>query len=160
METSALESLHRRYNEARGAQGRPPLAYEYFENMAVFFPCLLVVASDGVVDEEERVYVQYLARFMADPFKKQLEDRAFMKLKQDYHWELEFLMNHLGQWRGPFLEALQAHLRAFPGMKPTVLDTLYLFAEASEGTSAAEEAEIQRLATILELEEDGGHPEA
>jgi hypothetical protein len=44
-------------------------------------------------------------------------------------------------------------LEAYPEMKDAVLDTIYLFADASEGTSNMEEAAIAQLIERLKLEE-------
>ena len=152
--TPAINTLHQSYTQARANDVKKMMGYDQFENMVVFFPCLLIAASDGVVDKEEWVYVQYLSRFMADPFKGDLTEPQFMKLKQDYYRELEFLVNHLKEWQGPFVNALKEHLEYYPEIKDTILDSLYLFAEASDGTSAVEQKAIDALVEKLKLEEE------
>lgn len=152
--TPAINELYQSYIKMRHEDGRKDMIYEHFESMVVFFPCLLVAASDGVVDQEEWVYVQYLSRFMADPFKSELSETQFMKLKQNYYRELEFLLDHLQEWSDKFVQALKMHLEEYPEMKDTILDSLYLFAEASEGTSDVEQKAIDDLVEQLNLEEE------
>jgi len=129
-----------------------PLTQEQFQTLVLFFPSLLVLASDGVIDQEEWVYVKYLAKFMSDTYKKDLTDVELAALNQNYYKSLELLIDSLDTWEDRFLDALKLHLEEFPFKKETVTETLHLFAEASEGESDDEIKKIEEIAERLNID--------
>ena len=149
MESPILTELFNEYKKVSDSK----LTDDQFNNLVMFFPALLVIASDGVIDQEEWIYVKYLSKFMADTYKKEIDQQQLAALNQDYYAELEFLIDNLDAWEARFVDALQKHLHEFPGQKETVMETLHLFAEASEGESDEEAEKIEELSKKLHLEE-------
>ena len=120
----------------------------------VFFPSLLVIISDGIVDLEEWEYVKQLSHFIAKSFKEEDHENVNVaELATLYRHEISYLTKHLGEWQDKFLEALQYYLNDHPEFKETVLETMELFAEASEGTSSHEEERIVHLIELLKLKQ-------
>lgn len=144
-----LAELFEEYKKVSGSK----LSSEQFSTLVMFFPALLVIASDGVIDQEEWIYVKYLSKFMADTYKKEIPDQELAALNQAYYAELEFLIDHLDVWESRFVDALSRHLEQFPGQKETVMETLHLFAEASDGESEEEAEKIEELTQKLHLED-------
>lgn len=149
MESPVLTELFAEYRKISGSK----LNNEQFSTLVMFFPALLVIASDGVIDQEEWIYVKYLSKFMTDTYKKEKTEQELAELNQAYYSELEFLIDHLDVWEGRYVEALGKHLNEFPGQKETVMETLHLFAEASDGESEEEAEKIEELSKKLQLEE-------
>lgn len=143
------DGLFAEYKEAN----RRALTKEQFDSMVMFFPSLLVVASDGVVDEEELIYVNYLGKFMADSLKDELTSEQRDLLEEQYVKELGFLLDHLSEWEPKFVAALKAYLAQHAEAKEDLVDILYLFAEASDGLSEEEEEKIEELKQILDLQD-------
>ena len=125
-----------------------------FGTLTLFFPSLLVIASDGVIDQDEWVYVKYLAKFISDTYKKELNDVELADLNQSYYKALEFLIDHLDTWEDRFLDTLKSHLAENPHQKATVEEVLHLFAEASEGESEEEAEKIEELTVRLALDDE------
>ncbi|PWJ39975.1 hypothetical protein [Sediminitomix flava] len=123
-----------------------------FYTLFTYFPCLLIVACDGVIDDEEWVYVKYLARFMADTHRDEVSEDRYAELIDDFYNELVFLSDNLDEWEGKLIEGLRSYLEAHEYEKDDILDILTLFAEASDGVSDIEEVTIENLKTRLELE--------
>ncbi len=138
-----IDSLYTDFQRKSGSK----LTQEQFERMVYYFPALLVVASDGKVDEQEWVYIRYLAKFIAETFPKGLEG----DLVGNYVDSLAYLVNYCQIWENRFLDALKFHLSKYPEVKEDVRESLYLFAEASEGQSTQEEQKIQQLISYLNL---------
>ncbi|MBX2844458.1 MAG: hypothetical protein KTR26_22035 [Flammeovirgaceae bacterium] len=148
MQSPEFESLHQKYQGVKSSQ----LNGDQFGTLVLFFPSLLVVASDGIIDEEEWVYVKYLAKFMADTYKNDLDDEARESLESQYFAELNFLISNLEEWEPKFVDTLRAYLETNPLVKEDVLEILYLFAEASDGESEEETLKINSLKEELILE--------
>lgn len=148
MESPILNGLFEEYKKVNASK----LSSEQFSTLVMFFPALLVIASDGVIDQEEWIYVKYLSKFMTDTYKKEKSEQELASLNQAYYKDLEFLIDNLEDWEGRFVDALGKHLGEFPGQKETVMETLHLFAEASEGESDEEAEKIEELSKKLHLE--------
>ncbi|MBD0403576.1 hypothetical protein [Flammeovirga sp. EKP202] len=142
------EELYTRYNSLNNVE----LSREHFQTLFIYFPCLLIVASDGVVDEEEWVFVKYLAKFMAEGYKNSLTRTELENLQKVYYNELEYLVNNLDQWKDPFLDTLRSYLDQNDDEKDDILDILHLFADASDGVSDDEEEAIEEISKRLNLE--------
>jgi hypothetical protein len=116
---------------------------EQFITLLIFFPTLLVVSADENIDKEEWIFVEYIAKAMADTFREELPDYdARMQLKEYFFSDLKFLTEHMQVWKEQFLQTLQKYLQELPDIADKVLDVLYLFADASEATSDDEERVI------------------
>ena len=114
----------------------------------MFFPALVVVACDGDVDEDELVYLDYLAKAMSENCEETTERASLQNL---YLIELTYLVDHLDVWEKPFLDTLHKYLDFNPLVKEDILDILYLFAEASAGASEEETTKIKDLRAELSL---------
>jgi hypothetical protein len=143
-----IQTLYQDYISASRSQ----ITQTEFEPLFIFFPALLVVAGDGQVDEEEWVYVKYLAKFMADTFKKDLSPTDRDKLENEYFKELSYLLKSLSQWENKFIENLCEYISNDDKLKEDIDDLLHTFAEASGGESDAEQEVIDKLKKRLNIE--------
>jgi hypothetical protein len=117
---------------------------EQFITLLTFFPTLLVVSADENIDDEEWIFVEHIAKAMADTFREELPDyEARMQLKDAFFNDLKFLTEHIQVWKEQFLQILKKYLQELPDIADKVLDVLYLFADASDNTSEDEERIIK-----------------
>lgn len=149
-----LLPLYEQYMQERSwTPNNLPLSVEQFELLVVFFPCLIVAASDGIIDKEEWVYIKYLARFTTSSLSPEPEGEVKKALEKSYFKEFSYLAANLAHWRPSFFKALHEILEKDPDAKEYILDALYLFADASDGTSAEEKASINQIIEELKLED-------
>lgn len=147
----SLAPLYLTYQTKSGSK----LTQEQFDRFILFFPALLVIASDGEIDEEEWVYVDFLAKGIADSFKEQVPDeRKREEMKVTFRKELDGLIARLDMWEAIFIPALRKYLDDFPEVKEDVDEILHIFAEASDGESEDELAKIRELHAKLGIEEE------
>ncbi|HAA16926.1 MAG TPA: hypothetical protein DCE41_36520 [Cytophagales bacterium] len=148
-EVPSISQLYQKYTAERPTS----VTEEQFVTFTVFFPNLIIIISDGVIDLEEWEYVKQLARFMAKSFKDEGDEQVNVEgLADCYLREISYLIKFLADWRDAFLDALQPYLASRPDAKTSILDTIQLFAEASEGTSDEEQAQIDEIKNRLQLE--------
>ncbi len=141
----SISRLHAQYQPQAGSV----LPREQFITLLTFFPVLLVVNADAHLQEEERIFVTFIAKAMADTFDQELPDRAARaQLQQQFTTDLDYLLHH-HQWEAPFMETLANYLAEMPQIKETVLEVIYLFADAAEETSAAEARTIGQIRARL-----------
>jgi hypothetical protein len=69
-----------------------------------------------------------------------------------YKSEFRYLIKNLDQWQDKFLAALKEYFEKNEASKEFVLETMYLFAHASDGVSADENEVIDYLTKELGLE--------
>ncbi len=130
------------------------LAPEQFHTLLTFFPALLVVAADGVIDEEEWVYVKYISRSMAETFIEDYGSEYDLdELKTIFFQDLQYLTDHLDYWRDRFLAGLKFYMMSHDNIKNDVLETMYMFSEASEAGNDEEEVVIEQIKKILEIKD-------
>lgn len=149
MDFSEQTALYQHYLSKRDKT----LEKKHFDTLFMFFPSLLVIASDGEVDEEEWVYVRYLAKFMADTFRDEHTQEERDQLQDVFLAELTFLLETLSSWEKRFIPVMEHYLGIHPEAKEDVLDILHLFAEASDGESDAEAEKISQLSHQLGLDQ-------
>lgn len=131
------------------------LTLEQFTTLLTFFPSLLVIAADGVIEEEEWIYVRYISRSMAETFIDDFDDNIEVSdLKKLYYSDLEYLVDSLRKWENKFLVALKEYLEDNPELKDDIVDIMYMFAEASDNDSIQEERVIQEVMERLNIEEE------
>ncbi len=131
------------------------LTLEQFTTLLTFFPSLLVIAADGVIEEEEWIYVRYISRSMAETFIDDFDDNIEVSdLKKLYYSDLEYLVDSLRKWENKFLVALKEYLEDNPELKDDIVDIMYMFAEASDNDSIQEEQVIQEVMERLNIEEE------
>ncbi len=149
MKSDAIDNLFKNYSEVSPTH----LSADQFGTLLTFFPALLVIASDGVIDDDEWVYVKYLAKFMAEN-DKDTSGKNQKELQKQYFNELKYLLESLMNWEEKFIDTLADYLMNYPEIKEDIEEILHMFAEASEGESEIEEETIASLSHKLGLEGD------
>ncbi len=127
------------------------LLEEHFERLVFYFPAILVVVSDGVVDKQEWTYVKYLAKFIAETFIGDESDPRHSELIEEYSKALKFMVENASNWENKLLTVLKENLELAPEVKEDIYDSLFLFAEASDGASEEEKKKIESLSNFLSL---------
>ena len=146
---SKIEELYQDYKKERNIQ----INKEQFIYVVNLFPALLVVLSDGLIDSDEWNIVKKLAKILGKEFAT--EDLGMEKeenLTLIYRAEFKYLIKHREQWELRFIEALKSYFKENSSSKEFVLETMYLFANASEGISDEEDKVIEQLSKELGLE--------
>ncbi len=143
----SISSLHEAYSEASECE----LTQEQFLTLLTFYPALLVVAADGEIDKEERVYVKHIARFMANSYG---ESRNYQEspLEVQFCKGLFFLYEQEYAWKTAFLQVLHDYLQEIPLLKENIAEVMLMFADSSEYISEDESEVIKYVATHLEID--------
>jgi|GEM_PF-1439112 len=145
---SEIEKLYEDYSYKRGLN----ISLDQFMLFAEFFPAVLVILSDGIVDDQERIYLDRLNTNLANIFEEDgLSKEYLYQLKKTFDEEFDYLMTHLKEWKDVYLDALSEHLAQNPESKEIILDTLYLFASKSQDVDESENQMIQFLTQKLNL---------
>jgi tellurite resistance protein len=145
-----IETLYNEYSEVRFIE----LNKEQFIYLVNLFPALRVVQSDGIVDHEEWTTVKRLAKILGNEFASEdLGEEKEENLMLIYKSEFRYLIKSLDQWEVKFLAALKEYFDKNDASKEFVLETMYLFAHASDGVSTEENATIEYLTKELGLED-------
>ncbi|GAB4335596.1 MAG: hypothetical protein OHK0038_13390 [Flammeovirgaceae bacterium] len=144
----SIQALYQEYISSSRSQ----ITQTEFEPLFIFFPALLVVSGDGQVDAEEWVYVKYLAKFMADTFKKDLSSSDRDRLENEYYKEISYLLKSLSSWEDKFIDSLREYIADDDKLKQDIDDVLHTFAEASGGESEVEQEVIEKIKKRLNIE--------
>lgn len=137
-------SLYTSYQNVRAT----PLTFADFLMILNLYPSILVCMSDGVLDEEEWKGFLTTARGLVMRSDSSLEDT---QLRDLFLKEFRYLLEHTEEWQDRFLEALRIYLIDSEGDKEFVLESMYLFANASKGISDVEMKKIDNLSEELSL---------
>jgi tellurite resistance protein len=145
-----IDQLYNEYKRNRFLE----LNKEQFIYVVNLFPALLVVLSDGIIDREEWGTVKKLAKILGSEFAS--ED--FGKDKEEnltllYRSEFRYLLKNRERWEKKFLIALKDYFVVNDSAKEFVLETMYLFAHASDGISSYEDEVIEYMISELGLED-------
>lgn len=147
---SKIDQLFKEYTEERFIK----LNREQFVYIVNLFPALRVVMSDGIMDQEEWITVKRLAKILGDEFASEdLGEEKEENLMLIYRAEFRHLLENLDQWQAKFLAALKDYFNENDTSKEFVVETMYLFASASDGVSAEENEVIEFLTRELGLED-------
>lgn len=147
---STLDQLYKDYTQMRDIK----LNKEQFVYVVNLFPAFRVVMSDGIMDTEEWVTVKRLAKILGDEFASDdLGEEKEENLMLIYRAEFRYLIKNLDEWQDKFLAALKYYFEQNNTAKEFVLETMYLFASASDGVSEVENEMIQKLTKELALED-------
>jgi tellurite resistance protein len=147
---SKIDQLYEEYTQERYIN----LNKEQFVYIVNLFPAFRVVMSDGIVDQEEWVTVKRLAKILGDEFASEdLGDEKEENLMLIYRAEFRHLIKNLDKWQSKFLEALKDYFNENDTSKEFVVETMYLFASASDGVSEEENEVIEYLTKELGLED-------
>lgn len=147
---SKIDQLFKEYTQERFIK----LNKEQFVYIVNLFPALRVVMSDGIVDQEEWITVKRLAKILGDEFASEdLGDEKEENLMLIYRAEFRHLIKKLDKWEDKFLAALKDYFNENGSSREFVVETMYLFASASDGVSQEENEVIEYLTKELGLED-------
>jgi len=147
--SALMDSLYSDYTQKREIE----LSREQFVYIVNLFPALLVVLSDGIVDKEEWSTVQKLAKILGNEFATDdLGEEKEENLMLIYKNEFRYLLKNRDTWEDTFMNALKDYFLENDSSKEFVLETMYLFANASDGVSEVEDETIEFLTKELDLE--------
>lgn len=143
-----IEELYEQYIEQRSIN----LTIEQFTLFAEFFPAILVILSDGVMDVKEKTYLEKLVKSLANTFAEDgFGKKRIQELQGIFMTEFHFLVTHIDAWKEKYLQALKNHLEYFPESKESILDIIHLFAETSQDVDDAENNMVKFLTHNLNL---------
>jgi tellurite resistance protein len=146
-----VNDLYQDYTKERNLLLSP----DQFASFLAFFPSLLVVSSDGFIDKEEWLYVKKLAKGLGNSFsEEELSAEEIENLTLIYKSEFRYLLKNLPLWEKRFLNTLREYLLVNDYAKQFVVDTLFLFADASDGISDSEQKKIKYIKESLALDEE------
>lgn len=154
MPKNRILRLYHQYKKVRPV----PFDEEQFTSFLAFFPVLLVAASDGVVDREEWRYCQKLAEGLVSSYPRYDKEHSADALTRIYRKEFVFLLSNLEEWEEDFLLALEEYFQLNPYAKKFVTQTVYLFADASEGICEDEQNTMEYLCLRLKLDQQDLQP--
>ncbi len=141
----AIDRLQQDYEKHRPAK----LTLEQFTYLVQMFPSLLVSMSDGVLDKEEWHAVLRAAENLGKNLAPNVDQ--IESLSDVYKTEFRYLIDNSERWKKKFINALSDFLGEDPLAKDLVLESMYLFANATDGISSAEQKMIDELSTRLDL---------
>lgn len=137
-----LESLYEEYTQAR----KIDLTFEQFTALATFFPALLVISTDGEVDDEEWNYIDSMSFSMCDSFAQDgLSPQELKDLKKLFKREIHYLQENFDTWERKFTKALKSYLAEHKECKESILENIYQSASISEGICEKEKVMIEYL---------------
>lgn len=130
---------------------------EQFIYIANLFPALLVVLSDGIVDTDEWQTVKKLANILGAEFAtEELGEDKEENLTLIYKNEFRYLLKNREEWEERFVAALRDYFKQNDSSREFVIETMHLFANASDGISVVENETIDALTKDLGLEDSEG----
>jgi tellurite resistance protein len=143
-----VELLYENYQKHSNTK----LSQDKFVTLLTFFPAVQVLTADGEIDKEEWVYVQHIAKSMAETYKDEMPNKyELIDLQHTYEEELAFILKNMDRWSEKFTIGLKSYLKEMPEVKEIVFDVMYMFADASNDISKAEKEMIDNLKAELEL---------
>jgi uncharacterized tellurite resistance protein B-like protein len=141
-----LEDLYEEYIDSRKLR----ITFSQFTHMVHFYPILLIISTDGKVDEKEWKYVQMLSNNLGDLYHTDIKDAELLNdLKEMYLNEFKYLLMNFDTWERKFMKTLRQHLAENPEKKEEVLQAMYLFASVSDGIHEKEEIMIEHVTKEL-----------
>ena len=145
----SLELLYKEYTQTR----KIDLTFEQFTALATFFPALLVISTDGEVDNEEWNYIDRLGFDMCDSFAQNgMSPQELKDLKKLFKREIHFLQENFDTWERKFIKALKSYLIEHEGCKEEILENIYQSASVSEGICEKEKVMIEYLKQELGID--------
>ncbi|MDA0195695.1 MAG: hypothetical protein O2887_09545 [Bacteroidetes bacterium] len=147
--TPQIEKLYKEYKRIRPVK----IDVQQFTYLVNLFPAMMVVMSDDVLDTTEWEAVKSLARAMAQSLpEEQLDPEEQEGLERVFVTEFRYLLDNTERWKSKFLNVLSDLVKENNQNKEFVLESMYLFANASDGISSEEQAAINDLSKRLNLE--------
>jgi hypothetical protein len=131
------------------------LNYEQFEALTAFFPTLLLIYSDGIIDKQEAIYIDKLSISLSHLFREEnLSEGALKALQAEFKTQLEYLLAHMEEWQETFLDTLKIHLTQKPENKDLIANAVEIFAIAAHKNKAEEVNMLQHIRERLELKDE------
>lgn len=143
-----VEQLLEEYQKVRNIN----LSLEQFTYILNLYPSLIVCMCDGVLDKEEWDGIMRTAKGLTIEYTSSKHPEEAEKLEQSFRTEFRYLLDNIDKWQKKFLNALKNHIAGNKFDKEFVLESMYLFANASDGISAIEQETIEQLSQRLALE--------
>jgi len=147
MSDDKIRQLYTDYTSVRNIE----LDEEQFSSYMAFIPAVMVAASDGIVDREEWNYTKKLSGGLGSSYSHERFQDETENLTLIYKGEFKYFIKHQEEWEDRFLDALKDYFAKNEYAKKFVSETLYLFADASNGISQEEMDLINYLEMKLEL---------
>jgi hypothetical protein len=148
-----IESLFQEYVTHTDSK----LEFRFFSTLITYFPGLLIIAADGIVDEEEWYHVEQLVSFMTKTFENEIADEDEQEtLAKEFLANMQVLVDSLKMWEEKFLDALGILFEEMDeddaeDTKELVYEIMEMFAESSEGISDEEQDKIDAISERLNL---------
>ena len=150
MSSHTITHLYEEYLEYR----RLNLSLEQFTFLVTSYPVLLVISTDGIVDDKEWNHLKLRCNDLADVWLQQVTDPEIIKdFKEMLINEFKYLLMNFDTWERKFMKTLRHHLKENPDLKHSLLESIYLFASVSNGICEKEEVMIEHLRKELHIEE-------
>ncbi|MCU0389850.1 MAG: TerB family tellurite resistance protein [Thermoflexibacter sp.] len=148
MVNKEVELLYENYQKHSNTK----LSQDEFVTLLTFFPAVQVLIADGEIDKEEWIYVQHIAKSMAETYKDEVTNKyELIDLQQTYEANLSYILQNINNWSEKFTYGLKHYLKDMPEVKEIVFDVMYMFADASNDVSKAEKEMIENLKADLDL---------
>jgi thioredoxin-related protein len=150
MSSHTITHLYEEYLEYR----RIDLSPEQFTFLVTSYPVLLIISTDGTVDDKEWNHLKLRCNDLTDVWLQQVSDRDIVNdFKEMLMNEFKYLLMNFDLWERKFMKALKHHLKENPDLKHPILESIYLFASVSNGVCEKEEVMIEHLRKELHIEE-------
>lgn len=146
--TPQLHQLYIEYIKSRKIK----IPEDQFNYLAKLYPALLVCMSDGVLDKEEWDGIIMATRGLSSEFVKSPEDNRDM-IAMSFRTEIRYLLDNVDKWSKKFLNALHASIQDNKLDQEFIMETMYLFANITDGISDEEQEAINKLAHRLEIDQ-------
>ncbi|WP_420582531.1 hypothetical protein [Reichenbachiella sp.] len=146
--TPQLHQLYIEYIKARKIK----IPEDQFNYLAKLYPALLVCMSDGKLDQEEWDGIVMATRGLSAEFVKSPEDNRDL-IAMSFRTEIRYLLDNVDRWNKKFLNAIHASIQGNKMDQEFIMETMYLFANITDGISDEEEEAIRKLAHRLEIDQ-------
>ena len=149
---SDSENLQRIRTSLYGDRSDVPLDDADLISVLLTFPACLVAAADGEIDVTERLFLLNISEELGSEDVGQ-SPNARLESSERYR-AFMWLLNERASYETPILQAIREFLVENPASVVHLRDMLWGMAEASEGISQVEMAEINRICDALDISEE------
>ena len=123
------------------------LSDEDLMSLALSYPSILIANADGVIDKKERTFFASMARSLSSESAEGERDLCFAEI---YHCMLR-LAGLSDDDKSALLGILKKHAANDNELKALLVEQMHGAAEASDGVSKSELAEMSNIASTLGL---------
>lgn len=123
------------------------LSDEDLMSLALSYPSILIANADGVIDKKERTFFASMARSLSSESAEDERDLCFAEI---YHCMLR-LADLTDADKSALLGILKKHAANDNELKALLVEQMHGAAEASDGVSESELAEMSNIASTLGL---------